>query len=670
MEGNKMAEKKNAQYFYNEGVWRYDKGLKSAVNYFEKARELAEKDENTTHALFDNINGGLFCCYGRILKNYKKALFYLNEHLDSNPLNEEIKKAIDLRTKIQQEPEKYNEQTLLKIANNIRVMQREDDDLILAYIKYYILAQNTNCDKIFYLCASTHCRKHGYEAELNIKEAIKLNPKKQEYYDLYFDIIHHILLDCTNEKERKAEIKKYDSKMREILSKSILIKPTALNYSNLAYYYNWLLPYQNILFLDMAKEEIKALDKSIELDDRNSYMFDRRAYIKLEIKDYKGAIKDYEKSLELYPLEEDNYEFIANIYIKKGEKEKGYQYLDNAINKFNNHVDFQLKLWSIKLNIEYDNNDKELGLKEAQKLIDNKEISDVDKYFAYTYKAYELWNAGKYEETIEIIDFCIKLKPNHIQNYYDKAALLCNMKKYVEAKEFFEIGDKLYQKEYNTEPDNKNFYKGFCFEKAKQYGLALKFYNKAIKNKENSWYPYRNKIGIFLGEIKPHLALKWCERAEKLYKKELDNGYYANKGIALFYLRDYKNAIKNLKKYPKYKDGKVLIAYCKYLLGEKEKALKEIEKIYDKDKLDVALCCLAVIYTSKKEFEKALETCDKIQEQDADTDIIRAYIYKKMGDTTNSEKYLTLAVEKDEKKRTKEKLINVFEYSSQVKFDE
>lgn len=58
-----------------------------------------------------------------------------------------------------------------------------------------------------------------------------------------------------------------------------------------------------------------------------------------------------------------------------------------------------------------------------------------------------------------------------------------------------------------------------------------------------------------------------------------------------------------------------------------------------------------------------------IQEQNADTDVIRAFIYKKMGDDSNPEKYLNLAVEKDEKKRTKEKLIKGFEYSSQVKFD-
>lgn len=55
--------KKDAQYFYDEGVLRYEDGLKSAVKYFEKARELAEKDENTTHELHDNIICGLYCCY-------------------------------------------------------------------------------------------------------------------------------------------------------------------------------------------------------------------------------------------------------------------------------------------------------------------------------------------------------------------------------------------------------------------------------------------------------------------------------------------------------------------------------------------------------------------------------------------------------------------------------
>lgn len=459
-----MAVKKDALYFYIAGEWRYYDGLKSAVNYFEKARELAEKDENTTHELFEKIYSGLICCYGKVLKDYPKALFYMNKHLDSNPLNEENKKAIDLRTKIQQEPNVYNEQKLLKIANNIRVMQKEDDRFIFAYIKYYILTQNKNCDEIFYLVAGNYNNKCNDAAVLNIKEAIKLNPKKQEYYDLYFDIIHSIISDCEDNESREATIKKYDSTIREILNRSILIKPTALNYVNLATYYSWLLPlYQDKEYFDIAKEEIKALDKSIELDDRNSYIFDKRAYIKSEIEDYDGAIQDFEKSLELCPLDCNNYEFIANLYIKKGEKEKSYQYLENVINKFSDNIDFQLQLYNIKIDIEYDNNDSDRVLSDCQKLIKNKEITDADKYFAYTFKAYELWKAGEYKE--------------------------------------------------------------------------------------------------------------------------------------------------------------------------------------------------------------ALETCDKIQKQDADTDVIRAYIYKKMDDNVNSEKYLNLAVEKDEKKRSKEILIKEFEYSSQLKFD-
>ena len=670
--------KKDAKYFYDECFWRYKYGLKSAVRYIEKARELAEKDENTTHELHENINEALCCCYGYLLKDYEKALFYLDKHIVSNPLNESIIKAIDIRTKIQQALEKYNEQTLLKIANNISVMKRVDDRIALAYIKYYILTKNKNCDEIFYLYASHENMIYNFDAELNIKEAIKLNPKKQEYYDLYFNIIEHIISDCEDEKESKEMIKKYDSTMREILNKSIFIKPTALNYSNLATYYSLILPYQKLYSLEISKEAIKALDKSIELDDRNSYIFDWRACIKSEIEDYDGAIQDYEKSLELFPFEAHNYECIANLYIKKGQKERAYQYLDGAISKFSDNLDFQLQLWDTKIRIANDNNDNELALKDAQTLIENKEISDLDKHFAYVFKFCELKNAGKYEEAIEISDLCISINPEEILNsfvYYLKATLLGLMEKYDEAIDAFEIADNFYRKVYNEDPNEElnelklNYAKGYCYESTKQDALALRFYNNAIKNKEESWYPYRNKIGILVNTCKPHLALKWCERAEKLYKNELDDSFYACKGLAQYYLGDYKNAIKNLKKYPEYKDGKVLITYCKYILGDKAKALKEIENIYNNEKLDVALNCLSIIYTNKNEYEKALETCDKIQKQDADTDIIRAYIYKKMGDLSNSEKYLNSAIENDERKRTKEKLIKDFEYSSQVKFD-
>ena len=663
-----INNKKDAKYYCEEGVKRYKKGSKSALKYLQKALELALNDPATPNELLNDIYSDLFCYYDKLSPDYSKALIYFDKLIDTNIDDVELEKAKDFRTEIKANPDKFDETTLLKRANQIRLMNEVNANDILLYIKCLILFNNPKCDEIFYIVAQHYESYINTAAERNIKQAIAMNPKKQEYYDLYFDIIEEIISDCEDDKERHKTIKKYDSTMREILNKSIFIKPTALNYLNLATYYRLILPTQKFYALKISKEAIKALDKSIELDDRNSYIFDRRAYMKSEIKDYDGAIQDYKKSLELFPFEEHNYECIADIYVKKGEKEKAYQYLDDVIAKFVDNIDFQLKLYDLKINIEYNNKDSEKVLADCQKLIDNKEIADIDKHFAYVFKAYELWNAEKYEEAIEIFDFCISINPNKSQNYYDKANCLCHIRKYEEAKEVFEMAVNLYRTEYNVEPNNYNFEKGFCYELAKQDALALKFYNKAIKNGESRWRPYRNKIGILVNSGKPYLALKWCERAEKLYKKELDKGFYGNKGIALFFLGEYKNAIKNLKKFPEYSVLKVLIAYCKYLQGQ-EKALKELENIYNKEKLDVALCCLATIYTTKKEFEKALESCDKIQEQNADTDVIRAFIYKKMGDDLNSEKYLNLAVEKDEKKRTKEKLIKGFEYSSQVKFD-
>lgn len=431
-----MISKKDARYYCEEGVKRYKKGSKSALKSLQKALELALNDPATPNELLDDIYVGCYCCYGKLYKDYEKTLFYLNKHLDIASENEEVRKVKEFRAEIKANPDKFDEQTLLKRANQIRIMNEPDSDTLFVFIKHLILLKNPKCDEIFYILAKICKSDMSIVAENNIKQAIAINPNRQEYYDLYFKIIDNIISDCEDEKECHKVIKKYDSTMRKILNKSILIKPTALNYSNVETYYSLFLPYQMFYTLEFSKETIKALDKSIELDDRNSYIFDRRAYMKFEIKDYDGAIQDYEKSLELFPLEKANYEYIANIYIKKGEKEKAYQYLENVMNRFSDNLNFQLQLYDMKLDIEYNNKDSERVLADCQKLIDNKEIADIDKHFAYVFKAYEFWKAGEYERAIEILDFCIKLKPNHIQSYYDKVILLCNIKNMKRQKKF------------------------------------------------------------------------------------------------------------------------------------------------------------------------------------------------------------------------------------------
>lgn len=652
--------KKDAKYYCEEGVKRYKKGSKSALKSFQKALELALNDPLTPNELLNDIYTDLFCYYDKLSPDYSKALIYFDKIIDTNVDDEEIAKAKEFRAEIKANPDKFDEQTLLKRANQIRIMNEVDANGILLYIKCLILFDNPKCDEIFYIVAQNNKSNSTLAAERNIKQAIAINPNRQEYYDLYFSIMLRILADEYGEKTFSKTVKKYDKTIKDTINKSIKIKPTAQAYLNYYYYYNLLRDF---------KSALKVLDKAIELDPENAFMYEYRAQLKKENNDTDGAIKDFESALAIYPYEKDDYTEIANLYYKKFGKEKVYEYLEEKISQFSSEKELYLYLLINKANFEKEYGDYDLCLSDCDRVTNLSQFTPNEKSNIYQVKATCLRQKGDFENALKSIDCAIELDPNCAQKYMDKGQILEDQKKYEEAISCYKKAEEISLKEDGYIPEGLYTTLGYWYYCLKEYVEALKYYNKAIKKNLDSWHPYIDKIGILISLGKYKFALKWVEKAEKTFKNELDRSFSGNKGIALFCLGDYKNAIKNLKKYPEYENGKVLISYCKYLLGDNRRALKEIENIYSHEKLDLALCCLSVIYTSKKEYEKALETCNKIQEQDADIDIIRAYIYKKMGDVLNSDKYLNLAVETDEKKRTKEWLIKDFEYSSQVNFD-
>lgn len=653
--------KKDAKYYCEEGVKRYKKGSKSALKSFQKALELALNDPSTPKELLNDIYTDLFCYYDKLSPDYSKALIYFDKIIDTNVDDEEIEKAKEFRAELKANPDKFDEQTLLKRANQIRIMNEPDSGNLLLYIKSLILFDNPKCDEIFYIVAQNNESNSTLAAERNIKQAIAINPNRQEYYDLYFSIMLRILADEYGEKTFSKTVKKYDKTIKDTINKSIKIKPTAQAYLNYYYYYNLLRDF---------KSALKALDKAIELDPENAFMYEYRAQLKKENNDTDGAIKDFESALAIYPYEKDDYSEIANLYYKKFGKEKVYEYFEEKISQFASEKELYLYLLINKANFEKEYGDYDLCLSDCDRVTNLSQFTPNEKSNIYQVKATCLRQKGDFENALKSIDYAIEIDPYYASKYMmDKGQILGDQKKYEEAISCYKKAEEISLKEDGYIPEGLCTTLGYWYYCLKEYVEALKYYNKAIKKNLDSWYPYRDKIGILISLGKYKFALKWVEKAEKTFKNELDRSFYGNKGIALFCLGDYKNAIKNLKKYPEYENGKVLISYCKYLLGDNKRALKEIENIYSHEKLDLALCCLSVIYTSKKEYEKALETCNKIQEQDADIDIIRAYIYKKMGDVLNSDKYLNLAVETDEKKRTKEWLIKDFEYSSQVSFD-
>ena len=307
--------KKDAKYYCEEGVKRYKKGSKSALKSFQKALELALNDPSTPNELLNDIYTDLFCYYDKLSPDYSKALIYFDKIIDTNVDDEEIEKAKEFRAELKANPDKFDEQTLLKRANQIRVMNEVDANGILLYIKCLILFDNPKCDEIFYIVAQNNESNSTLAAERNIKQAIAINPNRQEYYDLYFSIMLHILADEYGEKTFSKTVKKYDKTIKDTINKSIKIKPTAQAYLNYYYYYNLLRDF---------KSALKALDKAIELDPENAFMYEYRAQLKRENNDTDGAIKDFESALAIYPYEKDDYTEIANLYYKKFCKKKNY----------------------------------------------------------------------------------------------------------------------------------------------------------------------------------------------------------------------------------------------------------------------------------------------------------------------------------------------------------
>ena len=416
--------KKDAKYYCEEGVKRYKKGSKSALKSFQKALELALNDPSTPNELLNDIYTDLFCYYDKLSPDYSKALIYFDKIIDTNVDDEEIAKAKEFRAEIKANPDKFNEQALLKRANQIRIMNEVDANGILLYIKCLILFDNPKCDEIFYIVAQNNKSNSTLAAERNIKQAIAINPNRQEYYDLYFSIMLRILADEYGEKTFSKTVKKYDKTIKDTINKSIKIKPTAQAYLNYYYYYNLLRDF---------KSALKVLDKAIELDPENAFMYEYRAQLKKENNDTDGAIKDFESALAIYPYEKDDYTEIANLYYKKFGKEKVYEYFEEKISQFVSEKDLYLNLLINKANFEKEYGDYDLSLLDCDRVINLPQFPPKEKYYIYPIKATCIRQKGDFENALKSIDYAIELDPNCAQKYMDKGQILGDQKKYEEA---------------------------------------------------------------------------------------------------------------------------------------------------------------------------------------------------------------------------------------------
>lgn len=209
---------------------------------------------------------------------------------------------------------------------------------------------------------------------------------------------------------------------------------------------------------------------------------------------------------------------------------------------------------------------------------------------------------------------------------------------------------------------------GYCYSMIQEPLNAVKYYNKAIKyNKYNNfdaWIPYRNKIGELICLEKYKLAIILANRIEKLYNKELDKGFYGNKGLAYYYLKDYKNAIKYLRKNPEWDISQPLIAYITFLEGNIKLALKKLENIIPNtpDAEYSKFFYISLIYYNNKEYDNALKFINKIEEgKSYSYYYLKSMIYKKLNNNVKSEENLNNAKSALNKGETIDDLQRIFE---------
>ena len=155
--------------------------------------------------------------------------------------------------------------------------------------------------------------------------------------------------------------------------------------------------------LDLNQEKIKiAISEYTEALDKKPDYVDaliERGKLYLLEKDYEKARQDLEKALELDPNRKDVYQYLGELELALGNKEKALEYL-------------------------------------------NKTSKEKDEKF-YFAMAQALFNVGKYEEALENINKAIELNKNFPKAYELKSDILKAMGRYEEALDAIETAAKL-----------------------------------------------------------------------------------------------------------------------------------------------------------------------------------------------------------------------------------
>ncbi len=335
------------------------------------------------------------------------------------------------------------------------------------------------------------------------------------------------------------------------------------------------------------------------------------------------------------------YNDIGIAYVNLGDLEKGFYYLQKAVEKDPNNVYYMLNLA-----VAYDAG-KRYGL--ALELYDKILRIKPDWEVALIDKAYTLSNLKKVREAIDIYEGLLRKNPHDVIVLSSLGGLYARLGKFDKALEFYRkvIAERNYPEIYLA--------MGAIYEFKEEYDKAMEYYSEAIR--ENPYFSLAyflyGDLKITLGDIKE--GLSYLEKSIEVSKDRyfspeyLGGNYFILAGVkeSLGFDREAENYYRKafamypaLKERPRPIDVDAMLGLAIFLknsqkLDMAEKKVKEILAVNKKDPL--ALSLLGDVYYLKGEmgsikkrqefYKKAIESYQKSLDIDPD----QSDVYVRLG---------------------------------------
>ncbi|NVM38158.1 MAG: tetratricopeptide repeat protein [Candidatus Lokiarchaeota archaeon] len=369
---------------------------------------------------------------------------------------------------------------------------------------------------------------------------------------------------------------------------------------------------------------LERIEKKIELDPENVDLFFLKSLFLSVSNRHQEAIRFLEKQFKDHPNKNDEELFFPYNYIliydhlTLAEFDKALEISDKMNDFYPDHplsnftralingykIIYKIEEGKVRVDQVLDDVDQAISLEENKK--------NIAKY--YHFKSFILMQLEKYEEALEAIDAALGLDAKSFSIHFMKYNILYEYGKIDEALELVDEGIKLF-------PEKKSkllTHKAFLYKKKKNYDKGLDIIDDLLEKDPRDFDAMNNKVYY-------HLYLGEKEEAKKAGKlltdlNPEDGNFHDSYGEALTEFGEYEEAIKILQKaleldplgwftYNTYYH----LAKCYIKLGKYDLARESIDRVVSAT--NTCFCGMKMREESKEKKHKLLAEIEELEKK-------------------------------------------------------